>query len=106
MTPVQSVYLQLFHALSGTNPNFYSLHSKGLVRYYDVQPDDESDEKKVPIKTVCKNCGAEGKHLTWECPVIIVRTFRPHMYNSCFELSCLVSNVWSAGRASYSKLSY
>ncbi|KAK0190952.1 hypothetical protein F5146DRAFT_1046399 [Armillaria mellea] len=39
---------------------------KGLVRYFDA-PEDK------PTKTVCKNCGAEGEHTTYKCPVIIVR---------------------------------
>ncbi|KAK0230783.1 hypothetical protein IW262DRAFT_1340380 [Armillaria fumosa] len=40
---------------------------KGLVRYFDA-PEDK------PTKTVCKNCGAEGEHTTYKCPVIICLT--------------------------------
>lgn len=40
---------------------------KGLVRYFDTP-----EEK--PTKTVCKNCGAEGEHTTYKCPVIICLT--------------------------------
>ncbi|KAK0206546.1 hypothetical protein DFS33DRAFT_1255994 [Desarmillaria ectypa] len=37
---------------------------QGLVRYFDM-PEDK------PTKVVCKNCGAEGEHTTYKCPVII-----------------------------------
>ncbi|KAK0486956.1 hypothetical protein EDD18DRAFT_1192592 [Armillaria luteobubalina] len=40
---------------------------KGLVRYFDA-PEDKA------AKTVCKNCGAEGEHTTYKCPVIICLT--------------------------------
>ncbi|KAK0491018.1 hypothetical protein IW261DRAFT_1435232 [Armillaria novae-zelandiae] len=40
---------------------------KGLIRYFDA-PEDK------PTKTVCKNCGAEGEHTTYKCPVIICLT--------------------------------
>lgn len=42
---------------------------KGVVRYFDA-----TDEDSKPTKFVCKNCGAEGEHKTFECPVQIVRT--------------------------------
>ncbi|KAK0468352.1 uncharacterized protein EV420DRAFT_460559 [Desarmillaria tabescens] len=40
---------------------------KGLVRYFDT-PEDK------PTKVVCKNCGAEGEHTTYKCPVMICLT--------------------------------
>lgn len=42
---------------------------QGAVRYFDEHADDTK-----PSKFVCKNCGAEGQHKTYECPVQIVRT--------------------------------
>ncbi|KAG7449223.1 uncharacterized protein BT62DRAFT_929198 [Guyanagaster necrorhizus] len=40
---------------------------KGLVRYFE-KPEDKS------TKVVCKNCGAEGEHTTYKCPVMICLT--------------------------------
>ncbi|EIN10754.1 hypothetical protein PUNSTDRAFT_100511 [Punctularia strigosozonata HHB-11173 SS5] len=42
----------------------------GTVRYFDAQ---EAQEAK-PRKFVCKKCGAEGDHKTFECPVLICLT--------------------------------
>ncbi|KAF8914586.1 hypothetical protein CPB85DRAFT_519191 [Mucidula mucida] len=42
---------------------------KGIARYYQ-----DPDEKPVKTKSVCKNCGAEGEHTTFHCPVIICLT--------------------------------
>lgn len=39
------------------------------MRYFDEHADDTK-----PSKFVCKNCGAEGQHKTYECPVQIVRS--------------------------------
>lgn len=41
-----------------------------MVRYFDQV--DEEDKVSKPKTIVCKNCGAEGEHKTYECPVLIV----------------------------------
>lgn len=38
-----------------------------VLRYFD-----ETDLEPKQVKIVCKNCGAEGKHKTYQCPVQIV----------------------------------
>ena len=40
-----------------------------MARYFD-DPADGAEPKTA--KVVCKKCGAEGDHKTWNCPVIIV----------------------------------
>ncbi|EED82859.1 predicted protein [Postia placenta Mad-698-R] len=40
-----------------------------MVRYFDQV--DEEDKVSKPKTIVCKNCGAEGEHKTYECPVLI-----------------------------------
>ncbi|KAG6861595.1 hypothetical protein C0995_014502 [Termitomyces sp. Mi166 len=42
-------------------------NSKNIVRYFE----DPLPESSKPSRTVCKNCGAEGKHTTATCPVMI-----------------------------------
>ncbi|PCH40782.1 hypothetical protein WOLCODRAFT_143221 [Wolfiporia cocos MD-104 SS10] len=42
------------------------------VRYFE-QPDEDAKVGK-PRTVVCKNCGAEGEHQTYECPVLICLT--------------------------------
>ncbi|KAI6047205.1 hypothetical protein EDC04DRAFT_2622204 [Pisolithus marmoratus] len=42
----------------------------GLVRYFEVQADGATQARPSIYK--CKNCGAEGNHKTFECPVLIV----------------------------------
>lgn len=48
---------------------------KGVIRYFDAL-----DESSKPTKFVCKNCGVEGEHRTFECPVQIVRTSLVHIF--------------------------
>ncbi|KAL6307200.1 hypothetical protein BKA93DRAFT_728235 [Sparassis latifolia] len=48
-----------------------------MKRYFD-QPEDEEKVAK-PTKIVCKNCGAEGEHKTYQCPVLITC---PNRYSS------------------------
>ncbi|KAG5727492.1 hypothetical protein E4T56_gene11992 [Termitomyces sp. T112] len=43
---------------------------KNIVRYFE----DPLPESSKPNRTVCKNCGAEGKHTTTSCPVMICLT--------------------------------
>ncbi|KAI6164841.1 hypothetical protein EDD17DRAFT_1558305 [Pisolithus thermaeus] len=44
----------------------------GLVRYFEVEADGTAQAKPSIFK--CKNCGAEGSHKTFECPVLICLT--------------------------------
>ncbi|KII94762.1 hypothetical protein PLICRDRAFT_47774 [Plicaturopsis crispa FD-325 SS-3] len=44
----------------------------GMVRYYE-EPKEETSTTK-PVKFLCKNCGAEGSHKTYQCPVQICLT--------------------------------
>ncbi|KAG6829738.1 hypothetical protein H0H87_010370 [Tephrocybe sp. NHM501043] len=44
--------------------------NRNIVRYFQ-EPQPESSK---PSRTVCKNCGAEGKHTTAQCPVMICLT--------------------------------
>lgn len=44
----------------------------GLVRYFEVEADGTTQARPSIFK--CKNCGAEGKHKTFECPVLICLT--------------------------------
>lgn len=51
----------------------------------------EEAAQAKPIRFVCKNCGAEGAHKTYDCPVQVVSslTFLPWNANSIFEVSDL-----------------
>ncbi|KAH7914314.1 hypothetical protein BJ138DRAFT_1057110 [Hygrophoropsis aurantiaca] len=44
----------------------------GLVRYFEAEAEEAAQAK--PTRFVCKNCGAEGEHKTYECPVQICLT--------------------------------
>ncbi|KAH9927317.1 uncharacterized protein B0H18DRAFT_1004063 [Fomitopsis serialis] len=44
----------------------------GMVRYFEAA--DEDDKPAKPKTFVCKNCGAEGDHRTYECPIVICLT--------------------------------
>ncbi|KAL1944111.1 hypothetical protein VTO73DRAFT_3296 [Trametes versicolor] len=47
----------------------------GMVRYWELDKLAASEANaSKPTKTVCKNCGAEGEHKTFECPVLICLT--------------------------------
>ena len=41
-----------------------------MVRYFEVEGEETSQSKPSIFK--CKNCGAEGDHKTYECPIQIV----------------------------------
>ncbi|KAI6113699.1 hypothetical protein EV401DRAFT_1866622 [Pisolithus croceorrhizus] len=43
-----------------------------LVRYFEAEADGTAQAKPSIFK--CKNCGAEGSHKTFECPVLICLT--------------------------------
>ncbi|KAI8982763.1 hypothetical protein BD414DRAFT_579052 [Trametes punicea] len=45
----------------------------GMVRYWELDKVAAAEALK-PAKFVCKNCGAEGEHKTYECPVLICLT--------------------------------
>lgn len=47
---------------------------KDGIRYFKT-----TDEDTKPTRFVCKNCGVEGKHKTFECPIQIVRIFLVHI---------------------------
>ncbi|CCM03346.1 uncharacterized protein FIBRA_05475 [Fibroporia radiculosa] len=44
----------------------------GMIRYFETV--QEGDKLSKPKTIVCKNCGAEGDHKTYECPVLICLT--------------------------------
>ncbi|KAG2754740.1 hypothetical protein P692DRAFT_201739981 [Suillus brevipes Sb2] len=44
----------------------------GLVRYFDTEAEEAAHAK--PSRFVCKNCGAEGEHKTYECPIQVCLT--------------------------------
>lgn len=44
----------------------------GLVRYFDTEAEETVHTK--PSRFVCKNCGAEGEHKTYECPIQVCLT--------------------------------
>lgn len=71
------------------------------MRYFDEQADDTK-----PSRYVCKNCGAEGQHKTYECPVQIVRgpcMYLPHLIDILY---IKVFDLWCSRRARHSQLSY
>ncbi|EKM59927.1 uncharacterized protein PHACADRAFT_250735 [Phanerochaete carnosa HHB-10118-sp] len=60
----------------------------GVARYFD-DPADGTEPKTAKI--VCKKCGAEGDHKTWNCPVIICLTCG--VRNEHGTRSCPISKV-------------
>ncbi|KAG2369823.1 hypothetical protein BDR07DRAFT_318627 [Suillus spraguei] len=44
----------------------------GLIRYFDTEAEEDAQTK--PSRFVCKNCGAEGEHKTYECPIQVCLT--------------------------------
>ncbi|KAI0775854.1 hypothetical protein BD413DRAFT_524681 [Trametes elegans] len=59
----------------------------GMVRYWELEKLAASEAKATkPSRTVCKKCGAEGEHKTYECPVLICLTCGArdeHLTRSC-----------------------
>lgn len=46
-----------------------------MVRYWELEKLEAAEAKtSKPTRFVCKKCGAEGEHKTYECPVLIVST--------------------------------
>ncbi|KAH9948756.1 hypothetical protein B0H21DRAFT_731833 [Amylocystis lapponica] len=43
----------------------------GMIRYFEKTTEDKPVK---PTRIVCKNCGAEGEHKTYDCPVLICLT--------------------------------
>lgn len=66
------------------------LKAPGLVRYFEVE--GEESKQLGPSIFKCKNCGAEGDHKTYECPIQIVsyRTLNAHHCSRGFS----VSDMW------------
>lgn len=62
------------HLLRYVGSNRRPFQAPGVVRYFD-DPADGAEPKTAKI--VCKKCGAEGDHKTWNCPVIIVSFIYP-----------------------------
>lgn len=62
----------------------------GLVRYFEVEGEETNQSRPSIFK--CKNCGAEGEHKTYECPIQIVsgRIFGVHSYSQ----DSSVSDLW------------
>lgn len=76
--------------------------SKGAVRYFDIAGEDSKH-----TKFVCKNCGIEGEHKTFEGPVQIVRSSLVRIiYIFLFtQIKCEVFNMWCTKRALDSRVS-
>ncbi|KAI0711059.1 hypothetical protein C8T65DRAFT_608662 [Cerioporus squamosus] len=64
----------------------------GMVRYWELDK-LEAEEAKAskPTRFVCKKCGAEGEHKTYECPVLICLTCGARDEHS--TRSCPISKV-------------
>ena len=46
-----------------------------MVRYWELEKLEAAEAKtSKPTRFVCKKCGAESEHKTYECPVLIVST--------------------------------
>ena len=46
-----------------------------MIRYWELEKLEAAETHAAkPTKFVCKKCGAEGEHKTYECPVLIVST--------------------------------
>lgn len=44
-----------------------------MVRYWELEKFEAEEARAAkPTRSVCKKCGAEGEHKTYECPVLIV----------------------------------
>ncbi|RDX55414.1 hypothetical protein OH76DRAFT_1396803 [Lentinus brumalis] len=64
----------------------------GMVRYWELDKLDAQEAKaSKPTRFVCKKCGAEGEHKTYECPVLICLTCGARDEHS--TRSCPISKV-------------
>lgn len=49
------------------------LQAPGMIRYWELEKLEAAETRsEKPTRFVCKRCGAEGEHKTYECPVLIV----------------------------------
>jgi len=61
-----------------------------MVRYFEPPAEEQKQ-----ARFVCKRCGAESEHRTNECPVLIVRAFRRHLWLLLiYELPDIVLDLW------------
>lgn len=74
-----------------------STQAPGMVRYFETVDDDEKSAR--PKTVVCKKCGAEGEHKTYDCPVIIVSMSLWSQWDRCLHLlmAIVVLNMWCPG---------
>ena len=77
----------------------------GMIRYWELEK-LEAEEAKAskPTRFVCKKCGAEGDHKTYECTVLIVSPL-VHLASRKMSKHLPVFNMWRAQRTSNAKLS-
>lgn len=92
------------------------LQAPGTVRYFEEAVEEAKAPK--PKTVVCKNCGAEGEHKTYECPVLIVSMSvlcavafefcdtKLMAYGAPFFSHSEVFDMWGAGRALDAELSH
>lgn len=85
---------------------FNDFMQAGMVRYFETV--DEDGKAARPKTIVCKKCGAEGEHRTYDCPVIIVSMSLWSLWDLCLHLlmAVVVSDMWCSGRTSHAKLSH
>ncbi|KAI0737683.1 hypothetical protein C8Q80DRAFT_1222737 [Daedaleopsis nitida] len=59
----------------------------GMVRYWELEKlEAEEARASKPSRSICKKCGAEGEHKTYECPVLVCLTCGArdeHLTRSC-----------------------
>ena len=65
------------------------LQAPGMVRYFETA--EEEDTTAKPKTVVCKKCGAEGEHRTYECPVIIVSMSLRSLRDYCLHVLMVVA---------------
>ena len=63
----------------------------GVVRYWELDKLEAQETKaSKPARIVCKKCGAEGEHKTYECTVLIVSSI------VLFDVRCADTSACSA----------
>lgn len=83
--------------LPSSNIVVHHYHQLGVIRYFDDPAETAETKTAKATRIVCKNCGAEGEHKTWECPVIIVSPSQSLYLRLSLYLcsrTVLVSYVW------------
>ena len=65
-----------------------------MVRYWELEK-LEAEEAKASksVRIICKKCGAEGEHKTWECTILIVSPFHRPGITALLQLY-LVLDLW------------